>query len=62
MPSSRSGYESSSTPRVGSRHWVIVSAIVVTVLVAGVVVLGLLDVAPDPIAVEKVSPGDRLSR
>ena len=62
MPSSRSGYESGSTPRGGSRTALIAAAIVLAALVAGVVVLGLIDVAPDPQSVEKVIPGDRRSR
>ena len=62
MPSSRSGYESGSAPRGGSRLWMITTAIVVAVLVAGVVVLGVVDLAPDPESVEKVIPGDRRSR
>ncbi len=62
MPSSRSGYESGSTPRGGSRLWLIVTAAVLSVLVAGVIVLGLVDVAPEPQSVEKVIPGDRRSR
>ncbi len=62
MPSSRSGYESGSAPRGGSRFAMITAAIVISVLVAGVIVLGLIDVAPDPQSVEKVIPGDRRSR
>ena len=62
MPSSRSGYESGSTPRGGSRLALITAAVIVSALVAGFIVLGLVDVAPDPQSVEKVIPGDRRSR
>ncbi len=62
MPSSRSGYESGTAPRGGSRLALITAAIIVSVLVAGIVVLGLIDMAPDPQSVEKVIPGDRRSR
>lgn len=40
----------------------ILAAIAVAALVAGIVVLGLVNVAPAPQSVEKVIPGDRPSR
>lgn len=39
-----------------------IAALAVVVLVAGFVVLGLIDVAPQPQSVEKVISNDRLSR
>ena len=62
MPSSRSGYESGATPRRVPRLMLISAALVLAALVAGFVVLGLIDVAPAPQSVEKVIPGDRRSR
>lgn len=40
----------------------VIAAIVGSALVAGVVVLGTMKVAPQPQSVEKVIPNDRLSR
>ena len=62
MPSNRSSYESGSAPRGQPRLWLVLAAVAVSVLVAGVVVLGLIDVAPHPQSVEKVISNDRLSR
>lgn len=62
MPSNRSSYESGSAPRGRSRLWLALAALGVSVLVAGFVVLGLIDVAPQPQSVEKVISSDRLSR
>lgn len=62
MPSSRSSYESGASPRGRSRLLLALAAIVVAVLVAGVVVLGMVNVAPQPQSVEKVIPSGRLSR
>ena len=42
--------------------WLVLAAIAVSMLVAGVVVLGLIKVAPQPQSVEKVISSDRLSR
>jgi hypothetical protein len=62
VPSNRSSYEKGSTPRGQSRLWLVLAAVAVSVLVAGFVVLGLIDVAPQPQTVEKVISNDRLSR
>ena len=62
MPSGRTAYEKGSAPRGRSRLWIALVAIIAAALVAGVVVLGLVDVAPAPHSVEKVISSDRLSR
>ena len=62
MPSSQSGYESGQSPRAGARSLLIGGAVILAVLVAAVVVLGLVDVTPEPRPVEKVVTGDWRSR
>lgn len=62
VPANRSSYEKGATPRGQSRLWLMLAALAVSVLVAGIVVLGLIDVAPPPQSVEKVISNDRLSR
>lgn len=62
VPSDRASYDPDSTPRGKLRLPLALAALALSVLVAGFVVLGLIDMAPQPQSVEKVISNDRLSR